>query len=122
MISAQLNYGPIGIVYEEELDSNGMINLLDLRKGNLAAQVALEGTPLGIGHAALHEPVDEIRPDIVVEIGFVTAQSVQLIHRELEVRAGLYAIRHGQGRFDGGSLCYPHCYQADRRCGGLQSV
>ena len=23
MISAQLNYGPIGIVYEEELDSNG---------------------------------------------------------------------------------------------------
>ena len=48
MISAQINYGPIGIVYEEELDENGMLVQKELPEGKTADELRLENAPLGI--------------------------------------------------------------------------
>ena len=48
MISAQINYGPIGIVYEEELDENGMLVQKEVPEGKTADELRLENAPLGI--------------------------------------------------------------------------
>ena len=48
MISAQINYGPIGIVYEEELDANGMLVQKELPEGITADELRLQNAPLGI--------------------------------------------------------------------------
>ena len=48
MISAQTNYGPIGIVYEEELDENGMLVQKELPEDKTADELRLENAPLGI--------------------------------------------------------------------------
>ncbi len=48
MISAQINYGPIGIVYEEELDSNGMLVQKELPEGITSDELRLQNAPLGI--------------------------------------------------------------------------
>ena len=48
MISAQINYGPIGIVYEEELDSNGMLVQKALPEGTTSDELRLQNAPLGI--------------------------------------------------------------------------
>ena len=48
MISAQINYGPIGIVYEEELDSNGMLVQKALPEGITSDELRLQNAPLGI--------------------------------------------------------------------------
>ena len=48
MISAQINYGPIGIVYEEELDENGMLVQKELPEDKTADELRLENAPLGI--------------------------------------------------------------------------
>lgn len=48
MISAQINYGPIGIVYEEELDSNGMLVQKELPESVTADELRLQNAPLGI--------------------------------------------------------------------------
>ncbi len=47
-ISAQINYGPIGIVYEEEKDANGMLVQKELSGDMTADEVRLQNAPLGI--------------------------------------------------------------------------
>ncbi|MBQ6077767.1 MAG: hypothetical protein IJK88_06675 [Clostridia bacterium] len=48
VISAQINYGPIGIVYEEERDANGMLVQKELPEGMTADELRLQNAPLGI--------------------------------------------------------------------------
>lgn len=48
MISAQINYGPIGIVYEEELDADGMLVQKPLPEGITADELRLQNAPFGI--------------------------------------------------------------------------
>ena len=48
MISAQINYGPIGIVYEEDLDANGMLVQKELPEGVTTDELRLQNAPLGI--------------------------------------------------------------------------
>ena len=48
LISAQINYGPIGIVYEEELDENGMLVQKELTGDVTADELRLQNAPLGI--------------------------------------------------------------------------
>ncbi len=48
MISAQINYGPIGLVYEEELDANGMLVQKPLPEGVTSDELRLQNAPLGI--------------------------------------------------------------------------
>ncbi len=48
MISAQINYGPIGIVYEEELDEKGMLVQKELPEGVTTDELRLQNAPLGI--------------------------------------------------------------------------
>ncbi len=47
-VSAQINYGPIGIVYEEELDENGMLVQKELPEGVTSDELRLQNAPLGI--------------------------------------------------------------------------
>ncbi len=48
LISAQINYGPIGIVYEENLDSKGMLVQKELPAGITSDELRLQNAPLGI--------------------------------------------------------------------------
>ena len=48
LISAQINYGPIGIVYEEELDENGKLVQKEVPEGKTSDELRLENAPLGI--------------------------------------------------------------------------
>ena len=48
VISAQINYGPIGIVYEEQLDSKGMLVQKELPAGVTTDELRLQNAPLGI--------------------------------------------------------------------------
>ncbi len=48
VISAQINYGPIGIVYEEERDEKGMLVQKPLPEGITADELRLQNAPLGI--------------------------------------------------------------------------
>ena len=48
IISAQINYGPIGIVYEEELDANGMLVQKEVPEGVTTDELRLQNAPLGI--------------------------------------------------------------------------
>ncbi|OHE27750.1 MAG: hypothetical protein A2084_00830 [Tenericutes bacterium GWC2_39_45] len=48
IISAQINYGPIGIVYEEELDENGMLVQKPIPEGMTADELRLKNSPLGL--------------------------------------------------------------------------
>ena len=48
MISAQINYGPVGIVYEEELDANGKLVQKPLPEGVTSDELRLQNAPLGI--------------------------------------------------------------------------
>ena len=48
VISAQINYGPIGIVYEEERDEKGMLVQKPLPEGKTADELRLQNAPLGI--------------------------------------------------------------------------
>lgn len=48
LISAQINYGPIGIVYEEELDDQGMLVQKELPEGVTSDELRLQNAPLGI--------------------------------------------------------------------------
>jgi putative aldouronate transport system substrate-binding protein len=48
VISAQINYGPIGIVYEEERDANGMLVQKALPEGKTSDELRLQNAPLGI--------------------------------------------------------------------------
>ena len=47
-VSAQINYGPIGIVYEEELDGNGMLVQKPLPEGVTTDELRLQNAPLGV--------------------------------------------------------------------------
>ncbi|MBU0996937.1 MAG: hypothetical protein KKE16_02715 [Firmicutes bacterium] len=47
-ISAQINYGPIGIVYEEELDENGMLVQKPIPEGMTTDELRLKNAPLGL--------------------------------------------------------------------------
>lgn len=47
-ISAQINYGPIGIVYEEELDEKGMLVQKEIPEGMTGDELRLQNAPLGI--------------------------------------------------------------------------
>ena len=48
LISAQINYGPIGIVYEEQPDAEGMLVQKALPEGITADELRLQNAPLGI--------------------------------------------------------------------------
>lgn len=48
MISAQINYGPIGIVYEEATDEKGMLVQKPLPEGVTSDELRLQNAPLGI--------------------------------------------------------------------------
>ncbi|MBQ6175541.1 MAG: hypothetical protein IJK28_13095 [Clostridia bacterium] len=48
IISAQINYGPIGIVYEEQPDENGKLVQKPLPEGVTADELRLQNAPLGI--------------------------------------------------------------------------
>lgn len=48
LISAQINYGPVGVVYEEELDDSGMLVQKPLPEGVTADELRLQNAPLGI--------------------------------------------------------------------------
>ncbi len=48
LISAQINYGPIGIVYEEQPDEKGMLVQKPLPEGITSDELRLQNAPLGI--------------------------------------------------------------------------
>lgn len=48
LISAQINYGPIGIVYEEDLDADGKLVQKELPEGITADELRLQNAPFGI--------------------------------------------------------------------------
>ncbi len=48
LISAQINYGPIGIVYEDEPDADGMLVQKELTGDMTADELRLQNAPLGI--------------------------------------------------------------------------
>ena len=48
VVSAQINYGPIGIVYEEEMDANGMLVQKEVPEGMTTDELRLQNAPLGI--------------------------------------------------------------------------
>lgn len=48
VVSAQINYGPIGIVYEEERDANGMLVQKEVPEGVTTDELRLQNAPLGI--------------------------------------------------------------------------
>ena len=48
VVSAQINYGPIGIVYEEQRDEKGMLVQKELPAGMTADELRLQNAPLGI--------------------------------------------------------------------------
>ena len=48
VVSAQINYGPIGIVYEEERDEKGMLVQKPLPEGVTTDELRLQNAPLGI--------------------------------------------------------------------------
>ena len=48
VISAQINYGPIGIVYEEDVDADGMLVQKPLDGDRTADELRLQNAPLGI--------------------------------------------------------------------------
>lgn len=48
LISAQINYGPIGIVYEEQQDANGKLIQKALPEGVTSDELRLQNAPLGI--------------------------------------------------------------------------
>ena len=48
VVSAQINYGPIGIVYEEERDANGMLVQKEVPEGMTTDELRLQNAPLGI--------------------------------------------------------------------------
>ena len=48
VVSAQINYGPIGIVYEEERDASGKLVQKPLPAGVTADELRLQNAPLGI--------------------------------------------------------------------------
>ena len=47
-ISAQINYGPIGIVYEEETDADGKLVQKEVPAGMTSDELRLQNAPLGI--------------------------------------------------------------------------
>ena len=47
-ISAQINYGPIGIAFEEEKDANGKLVAKDPPAGKTTDEIRLENAPLGL--------------------------------------------------------------------------
>jgi putative aldouronate transport system substrate-binding protein len=47
-ISAQINYGPVGIVYEEERDEKGMLVQKEIPAGMTTDELRLQNAPLGI--------------------------------------------------------------------------
>ena len=47
-VSAQINYGPVGIVYEEERDANGMLVQKPIPDGMTTDELRLQNAPLGI--------------------------------------------------------------------------
>ncbi len=48
MVSAQINYGPVGIVYEEATDEKGMLVQKPLPEGVTSDELRLQNAPLGI--------------------------------------------------------------------------
>ncbi len=46
--SAQISYGPIGVIYEEELDENGMLVQKPIPEGMTADEVRIKVAPMGI--------------------------------------------------------------------------
>ena len=48
VVSAQINYGPIGIVYEEETDASGMLVQKEVPEGVTTDELRLQNAPLGI--------------------------------------------------------------------------
>ena len=48
IISAQINYGPIGIVYEEDRDASGMLVQKPVPEGMTTDELRLQNAPLGI--------------------------------------------------------------------------
>ncbi len=48
LVSAQINYGPIGIVYEDALDANGMLVQKEIPAGMTSDELRLQNAPLGI--------------------------------------------------------------------------
>lgn len=48
LVSAQINYGPIGIVYEENRDDKGMLVQKPLPEGVTSDELRLQNAPLGI--------------------------------------------------------------------------
>lgn len=70
-ISAQINYGPIGVVYEEEKDENGMLVQKKLPEGVTSDELRLQNAPFGIiylsdyawDHVVNMEPRAQLRRD-----------------------------------------------------------
>jgi putative aldouronate transport system substrate-binding protein len=48
IISAQINYGPIGIVYEEELNADGLLVQKPIPEGMTADELRLKHAPMGV--------------------------------------------------------------------------
>ncbi len=49
-VSAQIVYGPIGVVYEEELDENGMLVQKPIPEGMTADEFRLKNAPMGVSY------------------------------------------------------------------------
>lgn len=53
--SAQINYGPIGVVYEEELDANGKLVNKEIPEGMTADELRLKYAPMGCVYLSDYE-------------------------------------------------------------------
>ncbi len=62
-VSAQINYGPIGIVYEEELNADGMLVNKPLPEGTTTDELRLKNAPLGM----IYLSYDQWENNVVME-------------------------------------------------------
>lgn len=60
-VSAQINYGPIGVVYEEELDSNGKLVNKQVPAGMTADELRLKNAPLGCIYLSENEWANNVQ-------------------------------------------------------------
>lgn len=80
--SAQINYGPVGIVYEEELDDEGKLVQKPIPSGLTADELRLKNAPLGLFYLSDDEweNVVNMEPRAVLRLERLAAHAVPFVY------------------------------------------
>lgn len=81
-MSAQIDYGPIGIVYEETLDENGMLVQKPIPEGMTADELRLKNAPLGCFYLSQEEwaTVVNMEPRAVLRLERLADRALPFIY------------------------------------------